>query len=151
MPPHTRAYPPIRPRSMLDDSAARVLSPDYPSPGETTMSEAVIIPANATTRITILTPNTKRRIRLIEVSIFQPISDAVRWFELYFGTGANITANKASAIDIFKVPQDSADSTARWGRGRGPVGAVNEVLSLRTITAAVGQGHTILIEYTEER
>lgn len=103
----------------------------------------------STTRDTVLTPATGKRIRLIRIRGIQESADGRHLYELYFGTGANIAANPAKAIDTLDILDLSDDETRTYERGEGPRGLRNEVLSGRWKTAAASV-HKIMVEYEEE-
>ncbi len=103
----------------------------------------------STVRNTVLTPTNGKRIRIIRIRGIQEQADGRRLYELYFGTGANITINPEKAIDTLDILDLSDDETRTYERGEGPRGLRNEVLSGRwkTATATV---HKIMVEYDEE-
>jgi hypothetical protein len=69
---------------------------------------------------------------------------------VYFGSAVNMMADQPKVIDLLLVPDLGAAATRTWGRGAGPVGQREEVLSVRPISATANL--TIaLIEYTLER
>jgi hypothetical protein len=107
-------------------------------------------PGSTTTRQTLMTPATGKRLRLIRVSVHQIGVDGLHFAEIYFGRGADISTDVTNAIDHVRVPDQSTGSTRTWGRGTGPVGARNEALSIRW-TAGPTTSHKIIVEYTEER
>ena len=103
----------------------------------------------STTRNTILTPATGKRIRIIRIRGIQESADGRHLYELYFGTGANIATNADKAIDTLDILDLSDDETRTYERGEGPRGLRNEVLSGRWKTAATSV-HKIMVEYEEE-
>ena len=103
----------------------------------------------STTRNTILTPATGKRIRVIRIRGIQESADGRHLYELYFGTGANIATNADKAIDTLDILDLSDDETRTYERGEGPRGLRNEVLSGRWKTAATSV-HKIMVEYEEE-
>lgn len=103
----------------------------------------------STTRNTILTPATGKRIRVIRIRGIQESADGRHLYELYFGTGANIATNADKAIDTLDILDLSDDETRTYERGEGPRGLRNEVLSGRWKTAAASV-HKIMVEYEEE-
>ena len=87
------------------------------------------------TRNTLVTPSSGRRIRVLRVRVIQEQTDGRRLWELYLGTGADITTDPAKAIDILDIPND---------------GEAAEVLSGRWLGTPPTTVHKIIVEYTEE-
>ena len=141
--------PSVRPRAARQEGQRR-LTPGYLDDLSDTKFLFFSDPSGSTTRQTLLTPGTGRRLRLIRISVHQIATDGLHFAEVYFGTGANIAADVDKAIDYVRVADLSEAGTRSWGRGAGPVGAKNEVLSLRW-TVAPGTSHKVIVEYTEER
>jgi hypothetical protein len=141
--------PSVRPRTARQDGQRR-LTPGYLDDLTDTKLLYIADGVGSTSRTTLITPSTGRRLRIVRGAISQVASDAVHYAEVYFGTGANIETNPTKAIDFVKVPDQSEGATRTWSRGTGPVGAKNEVLSLRWTTAPASS-HKIMVEYTEER
>ncbi len=141
--------PAVRPRAARQEGQRR-LTPGYLDDLSDTKFKFFDDPGSLTTRQTLLTPSTGKRIRLIRVAIIQGASDGLHFAEVYFGTGSAISTNPDKAIDYVRVPDLSEGATRSWGRGAGPVGAKNEVLSIRW-TVAPTTAHKIIVEYTEER
>ena len=102
-----------------------------------------------TVRDTVLTPTNGKRIRIIRVRGIQEGADGRHLYELYFGTGANITVNPEKAIDTLDILDLNDDETRTYERGEGPRGLRNEVLSGRW-KAATTTVHKIMVEYDEE-
>ena len=139
--------PGVRPRTARQDGQSR-LTPSYLSDlSDTKTAQATL--ALAASRETVLTPTKGRRTRLIQLTFKQVNgSDGLHWAEVYWGTGALIA--NGTAIDIVRVPDQGEGSTRTWTRGAGPLGAKDEVLSVR-FTAAPTTVIAAIIEYTEER
>ena len=80
---------------------------------------------------TIITPAAAKRVRIH--SIFMNTASATAsQFEVYFHTGANITSDATKAIAACILDTDTqAFETVQFGND-GPVGAVGEVVSIRT-------------------
>ena len=147
--PRSDYAPTVRPRAARQEGQRR-LTPGYLDDLSDTKFLFFSDPGGTTTRQTLLTPTTGRRLRLIRVSVHQIATDGLHFAEIYFGTGALISTNVDKAIDYVRVADLSEGGTRSWGRGAGPVGAKNEVLSLRwTVTPATS--HKVIVEYTEER
>lgn len=150
-PPRRRpeSSPSVRPRTARQDGQRR-LTPGYLDDLTDTKFRFISDGSGSSSRTTLITPSTGRRLRVVRVAITQVNSDATHYAELYYGTGTDITTNSAKAIDFVKVPNEGEGATRSWSRGTGPVGQKNEVLSLRW-TIAPTSSHKIMVEYTEER
>ncbi len=133
----------------MREQGQRRLTPNYPDPSEVKFL-FFSDPSGSTTRQTLITPTTGRRLRLIRVTVYQIATDGLHFCELYFGTGALISADVTKAIDYLRVPDLGEGETRSWGRRVGPVGDKNEVLSVRWSVAPV-TSHKFIVEYTEER
>jgi len=72
-------------------------------------------------------------------------------FEVYFGTGANIgsDATKIIAEQYLDVGANEANTAVVFPDGAGPVGAVDDVVSIRTSTD-IGANGIVNIIYREE-
>ena len=101
-------------------------------------------------RETLVTPSKGRRIRLLKTRLIQEQSDGRRLWELYFGTGSDITVNPDKAVDILDVPNLGETSTRTFLKDEGPRGLRDEVLSGRWLGAAPRTAHKIIVEYVEE-
>lgn len=141
--------PSVRARAARQDGQRR-LTPGYLDDLSDTKTTYIVLSASNTSRVTLLTPTTGRAIRIIRVDISQVSVDGLHYFEVYFGTGSDITTNPTKAIDLVRVPDTSQGSTRSWSRGAGPAGAKNEVLSIRAQVSAASS-HKVMVEYTEER
>ncbi len=102
------------------------------------------------TREALVTPSKGRRIRLLKVRVIQEQADGRHLWELYFGTGADITTNPEKAVDILDVPNLGETSTRTFVRDEGPRGLRDEVLSGRWLGTAPTTVHKIIVEYTVE-
>ena len=102
------------------------------------------------TRQTLATPSKGRRIRLLRARVIQEQADGRHLWELYFGTGSNITVNPEKAVDILDVPNEGAIATRTFLKSQGPRGLRDEVLSGRWLGTAPATAHKVVIEYTEE-
>ena len=101
-------------------------------------------------RETLITPTKGTRIRLVRTRVIQETADGRHLWELYFGSGSNITTNPHKAIDILEVANNGSDSTRTYPRGQGPRGDRDEVLSGRWLGTPPSGSHKINVEYTEE-
>ena len=102
------------------------------------------------TRETLATPSKGRRIRLLRARVIQEQADGRHLWELYFGTGSDITVNPEKAVDILDVPNEGEVATRTFLKSQGPRGLRDEVLSGRWLGTAPTTVHKIVIEYTEE-
>jgi len=102
------------------------------------------------TRETIATPVNGKRIRVVEVKAIQEGAISRRTYEVYFGTGADITANSTKAVQVLDIPNQGKDQTREYERGQGPRGDRNEVLSGRWSGSAPGTAHKIQVKYVLE-
>ena len=141
--------PTVRPRAARQDGQRRY-TPGYLADLSDTQTMFRSDVAGSTTRLTLVRPSPGRRLRLINLTIYQPVSDQLHFCEVYFGTGANIASNPRKAIGYVRVPNSSQGSTRTWGRGAGPAGERNEPLSVRWTTKPT-TSHKFVVEYTEER
>jgi hypothetical protein len=104
---------------------------------------------NSTTRTTLITPASGKRIRVTSVGVNWSNATGT-WFEVYFGSGANITTTAANAVAIASVDLDTAFQWFRsWPDGGGPVGAADAVLSGR-VNDAVAELANFVVHYREE-
>jgi hypothetical protein len=102
------------------------------------------------TREALVTPAKGRRIRLLKVRVIQEQADGRHLWELYFGTGSDITTNPEKAVDILDVPSLGEASTRTFLRDEGPRGLRDEVLSGRWLGTPPTTVHKIIVEYTVE-
>ena len=97
------------------------------------------------------TSNTRNTlVRVLRVRVIQEQTDGRRLWELYPGTGADITTDPAKAIDILDIPNDGEAATRTFLRDEGPRGERDEVLSGRWLGTPPTTVHKIIVEYTEE-
>jgi len=102
------------------------------------------------TRNELVIPSKGRRIRVLRVRVIQEQTDGRHLWELYLGTGADITTDPAKAIDILDIPNDGEAATRTFLRDQGSRGERDEVLSGRWLGTPPTTVHKIIIEYTEE-
>jgi len=98
-------------------------------------------------RNTLITPSKGRRVRVLRV--IQEQTDGRHLWELYLGTGTDITTDPDKAIDILDIPNDGEAATRTFLRDQGPRGERDEVLSGRWLGTPPTTAHKIIIEYTE--
>lgn len=126
------------------------LRPDVPELlGSETKTVTQKTAGTSTTKATMLTPTTGKRIRIISASMVN-LSATGAEFEIYFGTGANIDADVTKAIVSAWCDSDYVSSQFHaWPTGTGPLGVANEVVSIRTSADITTYGR-VTISYVEE-
>ena len=102
------------------------------------------------TREAVATPKKGKRIRVLRVRAIQETADGRHLYEVYFGTGGDITTDATKAVDILDIPNLGEDSTRTYVKDEGPRGQRDEVLSGRWADTAPNSSHKIMVEYTEE-
>ena len=103
----------------------------------------------STTRATIATPASGKKIRIISCQMWSGLT-TTSIFEVYFHTGADIYTNPGK--EIMEVALQRPETMAfglSWPDGGGPVGAVDEVVSVRVASNIELEGR-FLIQYREE-
>lgn len=141
--------PAVRPRAARQDGQRRY-TPGYLVDLSDTQTMLYNDTSRSTSRRTLLSPSPGKRLRLINLTIYQPTSDNAHFCEVYFGNGSSIGSSPRKAVGYVRVPDHSSGSTRTWGRGAGPAGERNEPLSVRWITKPT-TSHKFVVEYTEER
>ncbi len=101
-------------------------------------------------RNTLVSPSKGRRIRVLRVRVIQEQADGRHLWELYLGTGTDITTDPDKAIDILDIPDSGEATTRTFLRDQGPRGERDEVLSGRWLGTPPTTAHKVIIEYTEE-
>jgi hypothetical protein len=107
---------------------------------------AKFVEANPTSRATIVTPGSGKKVRVHSVMTAQA-GDTTTLSNWYFGSGASEVTDTTKAIAIFVSDlQDAASNNISWGTS-GPLGAADEVVSIKN-----GASVTVnwLIVYSEE-
>ena len=105
--------------------------------------------SNTTTKATAATPASGNRIRVISVIINYDSATATA-AEVYFDTGDNISSDETKAIvESFMLSPQFRNVSFSWPDGGGPVGAVDDVLSVREGTAVIAT-LSFVIHYREE-
>lgn len=104
---------------------------------------------DATDRVTLVTPTSDKKIRIV-FAMAHTFSTTLASFELYFGAGSNIFSGSGKAIFYPRLDADVQPTFgSTWPDGGGPVGAVDEVLSIRNGANITNQG-IFLVHYREE-
>ena len=103
----------------------------------------------STGRATAVTPTSGKKIRVVScLTIFSSVTAS--FVEVYFGTGGSISTNPGKEIMFPRMGgPEVLNVFAAWPDGGGPVGGVDEVLSLRTNVNITTNAHIIVL-YREE-
>lgn len=87
--------------------------------------------ASSTTRATLATPASGKKIRVLSIRIAFAGATG-QSVEVYFGTGADITTTPGKEVDEARNAQANYTiPPMMWPDGGGPVGAADDVLSIR--------------------
>ena len=131
----------------LDGLGQLCVSSAVPNAGVVSTARAVI--SNTTDRATAIDPTSSQRIRILSVWAFSE-DNTVTNIEVYFGTGANIGTTPSNSIFNARLDQQiEANAHESWGDGAGPVGILNEDVSVRT-SVAVAEEVVVLIVFRRE-
>ena len=105
----------------------------------------------STARATIITPTSGKRVRIVSCTIATSQA-ADEHYEVYFGTGAGITTTPANAIMLCVLGLTIGDHNfgQEWPDGGGPLGDVDEVVSIRTGDSDISGLGKFIIHYREE-
>lgn len=116
--------------------------------GRETKSTYIATDTTSTVRVTAITPAATKRVRIL--NIFASTSNATAaLFEVYFGTGDNITIAATKAIFAAVLDLGVNDwAGASYGEN-GPLGGLGELVSIRA-NADVDTDGTFVIVYREE-
>lgn len=118
-------------------------------PGGETKTVYLATAAPSTTRATIITPAAAKRVRVHSIFMNTASATAAQ-FEVYFHTGANITSDTTKAVAACTLDTDTqAFETVQFGEKDGPIGAVGEVLSIRTGTDITTNGNFTVVYHEE--
>ncbi len=105
--------------------------------------------SDSTTRATMVTPTSGKKVRIISAQIMSDSATEAR-FELYFDTGANVGSDSTKAILNISLDVDTAPHyNISWPDGGGPIAAVDDVVSIRTNTNVSSSG-VFVVHYREE-
>lgn len=138
-------------RTLGDDALDGLgqLSMSTAVPGATSVAAVRELVSTSTTRQTARTPASGRRIRVISCQV-EWASATIQTGEIYFGTGANLGTDETKAIGLKTLDLDNEHSYVFvWPDGAGPVGAVDEVLSVRC-TVSIATNLSFLFHTREE-
>ena len=120
------------------------------SPGASEIKTAQSAPSPSNTRATLVTPTSGKKARIVYITLFSASATGDS-FQVYFATGAGIgtTAGKEIAwvyLDVTDLPS----ITIVFPDGGGPVGAVDDVISIRTSNSDLAGNGQFLVGYREE-
>ena len=105
--------------------------------------------SDSSIRATMLTPTSGKKVRIIN-TLIESASSTLASFQLYFGTGANLDSDASKVIAHGRMDQDYFPTTPNvWPDGGGPVGAVDDVVSVRVAPNITNKGR-VTIHYREE-
>lgn len=117
--------------------------------GRETKSIYIATGSTSVTKVTAISPNATKRVRIL--SVFAASKNTTgALFEAYFHTGGDITTNSTKAIFMAWLDSDSPAPSAGASYGdNGPLGAIGEIVSIRTDTE-IGTDGFFVIVYREE-
>lgn len=102
----------------------------------------------STTKATMITPRATKRVRILSVALGNLGATSTE-MEVYFGTGTDIDSATTKAIFTGTADVDYASSALSYTPENGPVGAIGEVVSIRTATDITTNGR-VTISYRQE-
>ena len=130
-------------------SGTSALKPIAAMPGASEIKSVRQTISNSTTVVTAATPASGKKIRIISAIINYDSTTATA-AEVYFDTGANISSDETKAIaEAFMLSPENRIAAFSWPDGAGPVGAADDVLSVREGTGVVAT-LSFVIHYREE-
>ena len=126
------------------------LSPIAAMPGASEVKSAQAAwPNPSTTRGTLLTPTSGKKVRMISVNLIGRNTTETS-YGIYFGTGATYGTNAGKEIAEFRLDGGvEMNDIMVWPDCAGPVGAADDVVSLVTTEDIASQG-LATIHYREE-
>ena len=118
--------------------------------GDVVKTFTKVTATNSSTKVTLVTPTSGKKIRVIAVMLTSSSTTGAT-FETYFHTGANIdtTATKAIFASYLDADLNTGCDNIVFPNGVGPLGAADEVVSMRT-SADVASAGRFTIVYGEE-
>jgi hypothetical protein len=117
-------------------------------PGFETKTVFKATASDSSTVATIITPTSGHRVRINSIFMNTASSTAAQ-FEVYFGTGANITTAPTLAVAACTLDTDTqAFETVQFGDD-GPIGAVDQVVSMRTSANITTNGNFTIVYHEE--
>lgn len=104
--------------------------------------------SDSSTVVTIITPTTGHRVKIHSI-FMNTASNTAAQFEVYFDTGANITSDTTKAICACTLDTDTqAFETVQFGDD-GPIGVVDDVVSIRTSANITTNGNFTIVYHEE--
>lgn len=124
------------------------VAPSRPGASETKTARSPTTGVS-TTKVTLLTPTSGKKVRIISVGMQNQGSTGVR-FELFFDDGATIGSDATKVIaSAFLDNADQPSILHSFPGGDGPVGAVDDIVNMRTGGNISGSGEFEIL-YQEE-
>ena len=124
------------------------LSPIAAMPGASEV-KSDLHDVTSASRVTAKTPTSGKKIRITALILSMSEATATR-FEMYFGTGANATTDETKLICRIQMPATIGDKVRlEWPEAGGPVGAADDVVSVR-VSTGVSTACRLDYHYREE-
>ena len=115
------------------------------------ISGSVSSSSDSSTRATVATPNSGKKIRIVQIMAWT-LSATVHRVEFYFDTGANNQSDRTKVIGSQVLDSDGTggpNMILTFPDGAGPIGAADDVISVRTSTN-IGTSNEFEVHYREE-
>jgi hypothetical protein len=115
------------------------------------ISGSISSSGDSSTRATVATPNSGKKARIIQIMAWT-VSATVHRVEFYFDTGANSQTDRTKIIGSQVLDSDGTggpNMILTFPDGAGPVGAADDVISVRT-SANVATSSEFEVHYREE-
>jgi len=115
------------------------------------ISGSVSSDSDSSTRATVATPNSGKKIRIVQIMAWT-LSATVHRVEFYFDTGANNQSDRTKVIGSQVLDSDGTggpNMILTFPDGAGPIGAADDVISVRTSTN-IGTSNEFEVHYREE-
>jgi len=115
------------------------------------ISGSVSSSSDSSTRATVATPNSGKKIRIVQIMAWT-LSATVHRVEFYFDTGANGQSDRTKVIGSQVLDSDGTggpNMILTFPDGAGPIGAADDVISVRTSTN-IGTSNEFEVHYREE-
>jgi len=115
------------------------------------ISGSVSSDSDSSTRATVATPNSGKKIRIVQIMAWT-LSATVHRVEFYFDTGANGQSDRTKVIGSQVLDSDGTggpNMILTFPDGAGPIGAADDVISVRTSTN-ISTSNEFEVHYREE-
>ena len=115
------------------------------------ISGSVSSSSDSSTRATVATPNSGKKIRIVQIMAWT-LSATVHRVEFYFDTGANGQSDRTKVIGSQVLDSDGTggpNMILTFPDGAGPIGAADDVISVRTSTN-ISTSNEFEVHYREE-